>query len=107
MATTRTYRSTGDSAIAETLSPGTAWQIESIRVHLSEAGGAGNITATIDHGSGAAFDIVLLSEDMTSIVDLIWSPYRPMEFSPDDEIIIAWENVNSRTYGLEIVFKGI
>jgi hypothetical protein len=107
MATTRTQRATGSAAIAETLAPGTAWQLESIRVHLSAAGGAGDLTATINHGVAAAYDIVLLTQDMTSVTDLVWSPERPMEFLPDDELDIAWANAGTKTYGLEIVFKGI
>jgi len=104
---TRTQRATGAAAIASTLAPGVAWQLESIRVHLSAAGGAGDLTATIDHGSAAAYDVVLLTQDMTAVVDLVWSPDRPMEFLAGDELDIAWANTGTKTYGLEIVFKGI
>lgn len=104
---TLTDRTTGAVAIAKTLAPGVPWQLESIRVHLSAAGGAGDLTATIDHGQGAVYDIVLLTEDMTAVVDLVWTPERPMEFLADDELDIAWANASTRTYGLEIVFKGI
>jgi len=107
MATTRTQRATGAAAIASTLAPGVAWQLESIRVHLSAAGGAGDLTATINHGSAAAYDVVLLTQDMTAVVDLVWSPDRPMEFLAGDELDIAWVNTGTKTYGLEIVFKGI
>ena len=107
MATTRTHHSTGAAAIASTLAPGTAWQLESIRVHLSAAGGAGDLTATINSGTGATYDAVVLTQDMTSVVNLVWSPERPMEFLPDDELDIAWANVGTKTYGLEIIFKGI
>jgi len=107
MATTRTQRATGAAAISTTVAPGVAWQLESIRVHLSAAGGAGNLTATIDHGTGAPYDIVLLTQDMTTVVDLVWSPNRPMEFLPGDELDIAWANAGTKTYGLEIIFKGI
>jgi len=107
MAITRTHHSTGSAAIASTLAPGTAWQLESIRVHLSAAGGAGDLTATIDNGTGPVYDIVILTQDMTTVTDLIWAPERPMEFLPDDELDIAWANAGGKTYGLEIIFKGI
>lgn len=107
MATTRTHRATGAAAIASTLAPGVAWQLEEIRVHLSAAGGAGDLTATINHGTAAAYDIVILTEDMTSVVDLVWQPTRPREFMPGDELDIAWANAGTKTYGLEVVFKGI
>jgi len=106
MATTRTQRATGAAAIAETLAPGTAWQLEGIRVHLSAAGGAGDLTATINHSTGPEYDINLLTQDMTSVVDLVWSPERPMEFLAEDELDIAWANSGTKTYGIEVVFKG-
>ncbi len=102
-----TVRETGAAAIAYTLAPGKPWQLESIRVHLSAAGGAGDLTATIDHGAGAAYDINLLTEDMTTVTDLVWTPSRPMEFLAGDELDIAWANAGTKTYGLEIVFKSI
>lgn len=107
MATTRTHRATGAAAIASTLAPGAAWQLESIRVHLSAAGASGSLTATLDHGAGAAYDIVLLTQDMTAVVDLVWSPERPMEFLAGDELDIAWANAGTKTYGLEVVWKAV
>ena len=98
---------TGADAIAKTLAPGIAWQLEGIRVHLSAAGGAGNLTATIDHGTGAPYDVVILTQDMTTVTDLVWTPERPLEFLAGDELDIAWANTGTKTYGLEIVFKGI
>ena len=96
---------TGAAAIASTLAPGQAWQLLGIRVHLSAAGGAGSLTATIDNGAGAAYDYVILTQDMTAVTDLIWSPERPMEFGPTDELDIAWPNAGTKTYGLEIIYK--
>lgn len=102
---TQYHEATGAVAIASTLVPGIAWQLESIRVHLSAAGGAGDLTATINHHAGSAFDIVILTQDMTSVVDLVWQPDRPMEYSKKDQLVIAWANGSSRTYGLEIAWK--
>ena len=99
------HRATGALAIASTLAPGTAWQFESIRIHLSAAGGAGDLTATLDHGAGAAYDLVILTQDMTAVTDFVWHCERPMEFEKDDELDIAWANANVRTYGLEIIWK--
>ena len=107
MATTRTQRATGAAAIATTVAPGVPWQLESVRVHLSAAGGAGDLTITVDHSAGANYDTLLLTQDMTAVTSLIWTPDRPIEFLAEDEVDIAWANANTRTYGLEIVFKGI
>ena len=107
MANTRFHRETGAVAIASTLAPGVAWQLESVRIHLSAAGGAGDFTATLDHGTGAAYDIVLLTKDMTTTTDYVWHTERPMEFDADTELDFAWANANTRTYGLEVIWKAI
>jgi hypothetical protein len=99
------HRATGAAAIASTLAPGEYWRLEEIRVHLSAAGGAGNLTAKIDSGAGAAYDVVILTQDMAAVTDLVWTPDRPMDFTDTDELDIAWANASTRTYGLEIVYK--
>lgn len=98
---------TGAAVIAEAINPGTNWRFEGLRVHLSAAGGAGDFTATIDHHKGAAFDFNILTEDMTTTIDLIYAPARPMEFREGDKLVIAYANANTRTYGLEVVWKEI
>ena len=39
---------TGVAAIANTLAPGVPFRLREVRVHLSAAGGAGDLTATVD-----------------------------------------------------------
>ena len=107
MATTLFHRATGSSAIASTLAPGCAWQLEEIRIHLSAVGGAGDFTATLDHGTGTAYDILVYTIDLTALTDHIWHCERPMEFDALTEIDFAWANASGRTYGLEVIFKGI
>jgi hypothetical protein len=107
MAATRFHRATGGVAIASTLAPGKAWQLESIRLHLSAAGGAGDFTATLDHGAGAAYDLVIATQDMTTTTDYVWHTERPMEFDADTELDFAYANANTRTYGLEVIWKSI
>ncbi|MBT7082097.1 MAG: hypothetical protein HN929_11660 [Chloroflexi bacterium] len=107
MANTRFHRATGGVAIASTLAPGVAWQLESVRVHLSAAGAGGDLTATLDHSVGAAYDTVLLTQDMTAVTDYVWHTERPMEFDADTELDFAWANASTRTYGLEVIWKAI
>jgi hypothetical protein len=107
MATTRFHRATGSTAIASTLAPGVAWQLEEIRIHLSAAGGAGDFTATLDHGTGTAYNCVMYTKDMTSITNHVYHFQRPEEFDAATEMDFAWANSNSRTYGLEVVWKAI
>ena len=98
-------RATGAVAIATTIAPGAPWPLEEIRVHLSAAGASGNLTATVDHAAGSAYDINILTQDMTSVTDLVWSPDSPMKFQSGDELDIAWANAGTKTYGLEVVWR--
>ena len=110
MANTRFHRATGSAAIASTLAPDGAWQLESIRIHLDAAGGAAgdvNFTATLDHQAGAPYDVVLLTVDMTTVADYIWHTERPMEFDKGTELDFVYANAGGATYGLEVIFKGI
>ena len=91
-----------------TLAPGVAFQIEEVRVHLSAAGGASeNLTVTLDSDTGAAYDVVLASQDMELVQDWVWQPSRPHMFQADDEIDIAYTNTNGRTYGVEVYWSAI
>lgn len=103
-------RATGSGAVALTVS-GAAyyqkWQLLEIRVHLSAAGGAGNLTATIDAGAGSAYATVVLTQDMTSITDLVFTPDQPITLECADNLVIAWANSGSKTYGVEVVHRNI
>jgi len=103
--TARATAATG--AIAMTVDPGRAWQLEEIRVHLSAAGGAGNLTATLDANAGAAYDAVIFTQDMTSTADLVYSPERTMQFENGDKLVVAWANASNRTYGVEVKHKAV
>lgn len=107
MPSARFHRVTGAVAIASTLAPGIPWQLESIRIHLSAAGGAGDFTATLDHGVAAEYDLVVLTVDMTTVIDYLWTAERPVEFDAGVELDLAWANANTRTYGLEVLWKSI
>jgi len=97
---------TGSAAIATTITPGRASAIDSMMLHLSAVGGAGNLTVTIDSGAGSAYDTVILTQDMTLVIDLFWQPDRPIELSSGDKIVVAWANAGGKTYGLTINWLG-
>lgn len=100
-----TSRATGAAAVSMTVNPAKAWQLEEVRIHLSAVGAAGNLTITIDANAGTAYDVVLLTQDMTSITDLVWQPDRPIKFENGDKIVIAWANGSTRTYGIEVLHE--
>lgn len=100
-----THRVTGSAAISSTLTPSTAFELLEVRIHLSAAGGAGNLTITLDANAGAAYDVVLKTQDMTSVTDFVYQPTYPMYFDNGDALVFAWANGSTRTYGLECKFK--
>ena len=50
---------------------------------------------------------MLLTQDMTAVIYFMWSPEDPIEFRAGDSLVIEWANAGEKTYGLEIVYKGI
>lgn len=98
---------TGAGAIAVAVTPGVAFDLEQITLHLSAVGGAaaGNLTVTCDSGTAAAYDVNLVTQDMVAVQNLVYQPTRPLRFQDGDEIDIAWANPNSVTYGLTIVYS--
>lgn len=105
--TIRRHQATGAAAISETISPACPFQLEFLKCHLSAAGGAGDLTVSIDAAAGSAYDIVLKTQDMTAVTDLVWSPERPLCFENGDKILVAWANAGTKTYGLEVGWRGI
>ena len=103
----RVQRATGALAVDMTIAPGVAWQLESIRIHLSAGGAATNLTATVDAGAGAAYDVVIATQAMGGVTDYFYKPDFPIPFGPDDELDIAYANGDGATYGIEVYYQGI
>jgi hypothetical protein len=103
----RVTNATGAVALATTLAPARDFRLSEIRIHLSKAGGGGNFTATVDSATGAAYDINLITQDMTIVTDLIWQPEHPIQFFVGDEIDFAWANAGAATYGMTVIWEAI
>ena len=82
------------------------WEIISIRINLSAAGAANDLTITVNSDLGAAYDTIILTQDMTSVVDL-YKTYNPGEMVMDkeDSLDFAWTNGSTRTYGIEVLYR--
>ena len=99
-------RATGSSAISETVTPGAAFRLEEVRLHLSAAGGTSeNFIVTLDGGATASvYDTILFQQDMESVSDIVWKPTRAIEcLHASDAISVSYTNSNSRTYGLTVI----
>lgn len=105
---TLTARATGAAALVGfVVTLGVRWELICVKLHLSAAGGAvEDFTATLNAVGGAAYDSVLIAEDTNALTDLVWMPDgEPVPFNADDELVFAYANSNTRTYGLEVFYR--
>jgi len=101
-------RATGSAAIATSLTCTDPAELICVKLNLSAAGGAAeNFTITCNSAAGAAYDTVLFSQDMTTVTDLLWVPDQPIPITSGDVLDFAYNNGNTRTYGLEFVSRRV
>lgn len=84
------------------------FQIMEARLTLSAAGGASeNYTITLDSTNGAAWDCTLESADMNALAyrDTVWGITERRYFNAADVLLFQYVNTNSRTWGLELIFR--
>jgi hypothetical protein len=100
-------RATGAAAIALSLTPPkSSLVLVSVKLNLSATGGAAeNFTVTINSATAAAYDTIIFSQDMNTVQDLMWLPEQPVPVLNGDVIDFAWANSNTRTYGLEVIYR--
>lgn len=97
---------TGSSDISKSVNPGAPFDLCEVRLSLSAAGGANNLTITVNDGTGAAYDTILLTQDMTTATDVVYHPDGgPHPCFQGDTIDVAWTNTNNRTYGLTVIYQ--
>ena len=99
-----------NGAISSTLTTGDlakGWQLESVKLHLSAAGGVGNFTITIDANAGSTYDVIIFTQDMTTATDVVWIPERPIILRNGDKLLFAYTNANNRAYGLEVGWNSL
>jgi len=98
---------TGAVAMAASLTLTKDSYLDDIRVHLSAAGGAGNLVIKLNSINGSAYDVVLYTQDMTSHTDFVYSPDPKEHFLKGDVIEVTWANASTRTYGVEFIYTEI
>jgi len=102
------YRATGAGVIAESVSVGYPFVLDSVKIHLSAFGGAVgavDFTITINSVTGAAYDTLIYTQDMTAVKDILWQPDRPITIANSDVLDIAYANGSNLTYGLEVLYR--
>ena len=106
----RFHRETGAAGtdIDVTFSPGIPFQLEEIRIHLSADGVGNTLTATLESDASTAageYDVVILSQAMAGVTDVVYQPDRPQQFGRDDDLAIAWTRGADVVWGVEIVYN--
>jgi len=100
------FRATGSAAIAASLTPPGPIELICVKLHLNAVGGAAeNFTVTINSNTAAAYDTILYSQDMNAVKDVFWLPNQPVPILNCDVIDFAYANSNSKTYGLEAIYR--
>lgn len=92
---------TGAGAVSIALTDTKTWILTQIGIHLSKAGASGNLVVKVDAIDGSAYDVVLLTQDMTLITDLLWT--ESVVLQAGDIVNITWANAGSATYGIKCV----
>lgn len=104
---TSSKTSTGVAVVASTLNPLVDFYLNEIKIHLSAAGGAGILTISVNSIHGSEYDVIIASQDMTAITDLVFVPDPKLHLLAGDIINVNWANANGRTYGIEMVYTKI
>jgi len=90
------------TAATHKITPGAAFKLVEISLHLSAAPttGAQNLVIALDSAQGAAYDQVLLTIGLVAnaVTDLTILPSR--HFQSGDVITAAWTNTDDKTWGL-------
>jgi hypothetical protein len=98
--------STAAVAMSYTFAPGKKFTFEEVRIHLSAASATSeNFVITIQSAKGSAYNVVLYTQDMDTVQDLVYQPTKEHELNDGDSLLFTWTNTNLRTYGMEIQYK--
>jgi len=102
----KTDQNSGQAPIAYTFSSPVPYELVSVRVHLSAAGGtAENFTIDVDSDAGTKYNVRMFTHDMEEVQDLFWSPDKDISCESGDRLVFTYANTNTRNFGLEIVYR--
>lgn len=85
------------------------WELDEVCLHLSAvATAANNFVVRKRSHFGSAFDVVILTQAMNGVSDVVWQPDRPIKMNGKDRLVSTWTNdagADAKTYGLQINYK--
>jgi len=84
-----------------TVTPETSVNLEAVRYNIGSAGATvGSFTVTLSSATSARYNVVLFSQDMTATSDVNQTLLGPV--AKGDSIVLAYTNLNGRTWGAEV-----
>jgi len=82
------------------------YELLDVRLHLASAPTTSeNFTITLDATRGTPYDVLHYSKDMETVTDIVWIPPEPLYFAQDDELDFAWDNTDTKEYGLAVRYR--
>lgn len=105
-----TTSATWAAAINKSTAIGKPFKLKNVTVHFSSAPTTSQLlTITIDSVLGAAYDTVIYSTNPSvgSQTDISYVPAWDICLAEWDEIVVAFTNTDTRTYGLRIITQGL
>ena len=88
-----------------TFNPGRSFRLKEVRVTVDIAGTTEeNFTMTLDSDIGSTHDLPILTKDLKGLVgyNYLFDPQRV--YGPDDSIVFAWPNTETRDVGVEVIY---
>ena len=98
----------GSETVKVAIAPGRPFKLLGIRGHFASGGATEeSLVLTLDSHRGAAWDAVLATIAMASVTDLNWvfPEENNLPFHPSDIIRVAWDNTDTATAGIEILYQ--
>ena len=94
------------AVIVPTVAPGVPFRILETRFKASDTCGTENFTMTLDSGFDSKLDVVLFSQPMASVKNVVedWSQSLRF-FDADDAVVYGFANGNAINWGLEVVYQ--
>ena len=97
---------TGNFIMNYLFKPATNFTLLEVRLHCNAAtGGTENYVIAVDSVHGTPYDVVLNTQAMAAVGDVIYTPTTEKSFELGDGLLFTWLNAASRTWGLEIIWE--
>jgi len=105
MSNIKTDRATGSAGVAYAKTFDDEVFVREIRYHMGVAAGAETLTVSLDAQAGSAYDCILATQAMNTLLDFYYRPEVPMHFVKGDILKVTFANSGNRTWGIEVIFE--